>query len=349
MNIHDWGYDGPAVLDKGALPARVLGTWGDYYRIVCDKGEGIARKKASAYFKRRSEDNAPDQGRRAEDKAAFQEIPTTGDFVALHWNPHGESRILATLPRTSKFERAAAGTSGRRAQTIAVNFDTIFFLMSLNQNFSVRRLERFLSLGRATGADVVVLLTKSDLLDSGGAAPFLADAAACAGDVPVFAISSKTGDGLDQLAPYVLPRRTLAFIGSSGVGKSSLVNALAGEELMPTLEVRDWDAKGRHTTTERELIRLPSGALVIDTPGMREIGMWEADAGIADSFADIESLVAGCRFSDCRHDTEPGCAVKAALASGKLSEERWLAYRRLKAEAAREETNRTESSHRYRK
>ena len=340
MNIRDWGYDGPAVLDKGALPARVLGTWGDYYRVVCDKGEGIARKKASAYLKRRVEDNAP-----------CQEIPTTGDFVALYWNPHGESRILATLPRTSKFERAAAGTSGRRAQTIAVNFDTIFFLMSLNQNFSVRRLERFLALGRATGAGVVVLLTKSDLLgtDSGGAAPFLADATACAGDIPVFAISSRTGDGLDQLAPYVIPRHTLAFIGSSGVGKSSLVNALAGEEMMPTLEVRDWDSKGRHTTTERELIRLPSGALVIDTPGMREIGMWEADTGIADSFADIEKLVAGCRFSDCRHDTEPDCAVKAALASGELSTERWLAYCRLKAESAREETNHTESSHRYRK
>ena len=351
MSIRDWGYDGPAVLDKGALPARVLGTWGDYYRIVCDKGEGIARKKASAYLKRRGEDNAPYQKRRAEDNATCQDIPTTGDFVALHWNPHGESRILATLPRTSKFERAAAGTAGRRAQTIAVNFDTLFFLMSLNQNFSIRRLERFLSLGRATGAGVVVLLTKSDLLgtDSDGTAPFLADAVACAGDVPVFAISSKTGDGLDQLAPYVIPRRTLAFIGSSGVGKSSLVNALAGEELMPTLEVRDWDSKGRHTTTERELIRLPSGALVIDTPGMREIGMWEADAGITDSFADIASLVAGCRFSDCRHDTEPGCAVKTALASGKLSEERWLAYCRLKSEAAREETTRTESAHRYRK
>ena len=334
MNIRDWGYDGPAVLDKGALPARVLGTWGDYYRVVCDEGEGIARKKASAYFAR-------------EGATLAQEIPTTGDYVALRWNPHGESRILATLPRTSKFERAAVGSSGRRAQTIAVNFDTLFFLTSLNQNFSVRRLERFLALGRATGATVVTLLTKSDLTDD--PRPFLAEAAACAGDVPVFAISAKTGTGLDQLAPYVQPRRTLAFIGSSGVGKSSLVNALAGEELMPTLEVRHWDAKGRHATTERELIRIPSGALVIDTPGMREIGMWEADAGIADAFADIESLFARCRFSDCRHDTEPGCAVKAALASGELSGERWTAYRRLKAEMAREETVRAESSHRYRK
>ncbi len=339
MNVRDWGYDGPAVLDKGALPARVLGTWGDYYRIVCDKGEGIARKKASAYFAR---DGA----------TTTQEIPTTGDFVALHWNPHGESRILATLPRTSKFERAAAGSSGRRAQTIAVNFDTLFFLMSLNQNFSVRRLERFLALGRTTGARVAIILTKSDLLGDAGSehvAPFLAEASACAGDVPVFALSAKTGEGLDQLSPYVQPCRTLAFIGSSGVGKSSLVNALAGDELMPTLEVRDWDAKGRHTTTERELIRLPSGALVIDTPGMREIGMWEADTGIADAFTDVESLFSRCRFSDCRHDTEPGCAVKAALASGELSNERWLAYRRLKAEMAREETAHAESSHRYRK
>ena len=345
MSIRDWGYDGPAVLDKGALPARVLGTWGDYYRIVCDKGEGIARKKASAYFQkqRRVGDAAPCRG--PEENA--QEIPTTGDFVALHWNPHGESRILATLPRTSKFERAAAGSSGRRAQTIAVNFDTLFFLMSLNQNFSVRRLERFLALGRATGAAVAVLLTKSDL--AGDPQSFLAEAASVAGDVPVFALSAKTGDGLGQLAPYVQPRRTLAFIGSSGVGKSSLVNALAGEELMPTLEVRDWDSKGRHTTTERELIRLPSGTLVIDTPGMREIGMWEADTGIADAFADVEALFARCRFSDCRHDTEPGCAVKAALAAGELSGERWLAYRRLKAEMAQEETVRAESSHRYRK
>ena len=334
MSIRDWGYDGPTVLDKGAMPARVLGTWGDYYRIVCDRGEGIARKKASAYFSR--DGNAP-----------AQELPTTGDYVALHWNPHGESRILATLPRTSKFERAAAGSSGRRAQTIAVNFDTLFFLMSLNQNFSVRRLERFLALGNATGATVVTLLTKSDLVDD--PSPFLAEASACAGDVPVFAISAKTGAGIDQLTQYVQPRRTLAFIGSSGVGKSSLVNALAGEELMPTLEIRDWDSKGRHTTTERELIRLPAGALVIDTPGMREIGMWEADMGISDAFADVEALFPQCRFSDCRHDTEPGCAVKAALASGELSSERWLAYRRLKAEMAQEETACAESSHRYRK
>ena len=155
--------------------------------------------------------------------------------------------------------------------------------------------------------------------------------------------------GLDKLAPYVQPRRTLAFIGSSGVGKSSLVNALAGEELMPTLEIREWDSKGRHTTTERELVRLSSGTLVIDTPGMRELGLWDADAGLSDTFSDIENLIGQCRFSDCRHDTEPGCAVKAALADGTLDAVRWDAYMRLKIESAGGEITRVSSSHRSRK
>ena len=145
------------------------------------------------------------------------------------------------------------------------------------------------------------------------------------------------------------PRRTLAFIGSSGVGKSSLVNALAGEELMPTLEIREWDSKGRHTTTERELVRLSSGALVIDTPGMRELGLWEAGAGLADAFADVEALIGHCRFSDCGHDTEPGCAIKAALADGTLDASRWEAYIRLKVESAGGEIARVASAHRYRK
>ena len=330
--VADYGYDGAPVPFEGACPARVLGTWGDYYRVVCDAGEGVARKKASAF----RGDAVP---------------PTTGDFVALRWNPDGESRILATLPRRSTFERAAAGSGGRRSQTIAVNFDVLFFLTSANRNFSVRRLERFLSLARARsrGAEVAALITKCDLVDDEERERLLAEARAHSPGVPVMAISSRTGFGLDALAPFVQPRRTLAFIGSSGVGKSSLVNALAGDAIMPTMEIRDWDSKGRHATTERELVRLPCGAMVIDTPGMREIGLWEADDGISDAFSDVEALFKGCRFSDCRHDTEPGCAVKAALADGSLSPERWTAYRRLKAEAAREEERRVEATHRYRK
>ena len=330
--IADYGYTGGPVAVPGAVPARVVAAYGDYYRVVCDEGECIARKKAGAYH------NRPD---------AIP--PTTGDFVALKWNPHGEGRIVATLPRKSRFERLDPSSKRRQAQTIAVNFDTLFFLMSLNQNFSVRRLERFLAAGAASGAPVVVVLTKSDLVDEQQLAEYLALARAHAGAVEVVAISSLTGAGLDQLAPYVQPRRTLAFIGSSGVGKSSLVNALAGEELMPTLEIREWDSKGRHTTTERELVRLSSGALVIDTPGMRELGLWDADPGLSDTFSDIENLIGRCRFSDCRHDTEPGCAVKAALADGTLDAVRWDAYQRLKIESSGGEIARVASSHRYRK
>lgn len=330
--IEDYGYRGGPVEGKDAIPARVLGTWGDYYRVVCDEGEGVARKKASAFH-----DN-PDAV-----------VPTTGDFVSLQWNPNGESRILATLPRFSKFERTDPSSSGRKAQVIAVNFDTLFFLTSMNQNFNVRRMERFLSLGRASGAPVVVLLTKADLVYKRIQKQFLKEALKHAGDAEVHVISSLSGDGLELLKPYVQPRKTLAFIGSSGVGKSTLVNALAGDELMPTLEIRDWDDKGRHTTTERELVLLKNGTMIIDTPGMREIGMFEADEGIADAFPDVEELFRHCRFSDCRHDTEPDCAVKAALASGALAEDRWQAYLRLKAESAREEMLREKSSHRYRK
>ena len=330
--IADYGYDGGPLAIPGAVPARVVAAYGDYYRVVCDEGECIARKKAGAYHNR--PDAVP---------------PTTGDFVALKWNPHGEGRIVATLPRKSRFERLDPSSKRRQAQTIAVNFDTLFFLMSLNQNFSVRRLERFLAAGAASGAPVVVVLTKSDLVDEQELAEYLAQARAHSGGAEVVAISSLTGVGLDKLAPYVQPRRTLAFIGSSGVGKSSLVNALAGEELMPTLEIREWDSKGRHTTTERELVRLSSGTLVIDTPGMRELGLWDADAGLSDTFSDIENLIGQCRFSDCRHDTEPGCAVKAALADGTLDAVRWDAYMRLKIESAGGEITRVSSSHRYRK
>ena len=312
--IADYGYDGGPVAVPGAIPARVVAAYGDYYRVVCDEGECIARKKAGAYH------NRPD---------AIP--PTTGDFVALKWNPHGEGRIVATLPRTSQFDRLDPSSKRRQAQTIAVNFDTLFFLMSLNQNFSVRRLERFLAAGNTSGAPVVVLLTKRDLVGEQELADYVAQARAHAGGAEVLAISSLTGEGLDQLAPYVQPRRTLAFIGSSGVGKSSLVNALAGEELMPTLEIREWDSKGRHTTTEREL------------------GLWEADEGIADAFADVEALIGRCRFSDCCHDTEPGCAIKAALADGTLDVSRWEAYVRLKVESAGGEIARVASAHRYRK
>ena len=215
----------------------------------------MARKKSAAF---RSED-------------ALQ--PTTGDFVRLAYNPSGESRITGVLPRFSTFLRVDPSSSGRRAQTIAVNFDTLFFLMSVNENFSSARLARVVELADASAcrARLVVLLTKADLAD----APALADCEALLAPfgVTTYAISVKTGQGVERLAPYTQPGRTLAFIGSSGVGKSSLVNALAGEDWMATQEIQAWSGKGRHTTTSRELVMLPSGLMAIDTPGMRELGL----------------------------------------------------------------------------
>ena len=242
---------------EGEIFGRVVSAHGDYFHLVCDAAEGeiLARKKSAAF---RSED-------------ALQ--PTTGDFVRLAYNPSGESRITGVLPRFSTFLRVDPSSSGRRAQTIAVNFDTLFFLMSVNENFSSARLARVVELADASAcrARLVVLLTKADLAD----APALADCEALLAPfgVTTYAISVKTGQGMERLAPYTQPGRTLAFIGSSGVGKSSLVNALAGEDWMATQEIQAWSGKGRHTTTSRELVMLPSGLMAIDTPGMRELGL----------------------------------------------------------------------------
>ena len=242
---------------EGEIFGRVVSAHGDYFHLVCDAAEGeiLARKKSAAF---RSED-------------ALQ--PTTGDFVRLAYNPSGESRITGVLPRTSTFLRVDPSSSGRRAQVIAVNFDTLFFLMSVNENFSSARLARVMELADASACRdrLVVLLTKADLAD----APALAECEALLAPfgVTTCAISVKTGQGLARLAPYTQPGRTLAFIGSSGVGKSSLVNALAGEDWMATQEIQSWSGKGRHTTTSRELVMLPSGLMAIDTPGMRELGL----------------------------------------------------------------------------
>jgi len=255
----DWGYRATGAWTGKGVPARVLTAHGDYYRVACAEGEGIARKKASAYHD--NPDAVP---------------PVTGDFVRLDWNPHGESRILETLPRFSALERLDPSSRGYKAQTVAVNFDTLFFLMSVNENFSLARLERFLALAEDSGcrARAVLLLTKSDLLATPEeAAALLAQVREAAPDLVAHAISVQADRGLEAVRAYAEPGRTLAFVGSSGVGKSSLVNALAGEFLMDTCEIQEWSGKGRHTTTVRELVRLPCGAYVIDTPGMRELGL----------------------------------------------------------------------------
>lgn len=264
--LERYGFCGEVCAAAGNPPegesfGRVVSTHGDYFHLVTDvaDGEMLARKKTAAF----------------RDPSAVQ--PTTGDFVRFSYNPSGESRITGVLPRFAVFERVDPSSSGRRTQTIAVNFDTLFFLMSANENFSEARIARALELADASGCRdrMAVLITKSDLVDDEQLSAWKEQIAGCG--VPVLAVSAKTGAGMDALTPYAAPGRTLALVGSSGVGKSSLVNVLAGEEWMATQEIQSWSGKGRHTTTSRELVMLPSGLMVIDTPGMRELGLLGRD------------------------------------------------------------------------
>ena len=281
--IEQFGWRG--VVEPGI--GRVVSAHGDYYHLVCNEqptGEILARKKKSAFMRMKTVAPENMKGKKiSEERAELPPQPLTGDFVRFRYNAQGESMITEVLPRFSHFERKDP-TAKRTSQTLAVNFDTLFIMMSLNENFSIPRLERYLTLAEDMGeAKMVIVLTKKDLaegLKTQGERP---DVSSLKSHVlsslpslvssPPLAISSLTGDGLDQLAPYLAPGRTVAFIGSSGVGKSTLLNTLMGEEWQATQEIQEWSGKGRHTTTSRELVMLPSGAMVIDTPGIREIGM----------------------------------------------------------------------------
>ncbi len=270
-------------------------------------------------------------GRLYDESASPADLPAVGDWVAVA--PRSDERagtIQAVLPRRTKFSRKTAWQAAEE-QVLAANIDVVFIVSSLNEDLNLRRLERYLILARESGAQPVVLLTKSDLATDVGDAPAAVESIAA--DVPVVVLSSVSGDGLDAVRSWLRPGVTAALLGSSGVGKSTLVNTLAGEELLTTQEIRD-DGQGRHTTTRRELVRLPGGALVIDTPGMRELQLWVADEGLEEEFEDVTSLFDQCRFSDCSHDSEPGCAVKAALEDGTLAPERWESYLKLQAELA---------------
>jgi len=245
----------------------------------------------------------------------------------LQYNANGNSFIAALLPRHSKFSRADfSGHTAGYVKTIleqvaATNFDYVFILSSLNWDFKINRVLRYLTQSRQSGGQPVVILTKADLVED--FTVLLTEAQKAAPDVPVHAVS---GFGLDALVDYLQPGKTVVFLGMSGVGKSSLLNALMNQEVMTVKAIREDDSRGRHTTTHRQLFMLPSGAMVIDTPGMRELGLFDADEGISVGFTDVEDLFAQCRFNDCRHKTEPGCAVLAALADGSLSSEHWERY-----------------------
>ena len=310
MNINDYG-PVPNHENMPGIPARVTAVHKQRFEIVCQHGLTHARLKTKQYY------------------VDTQDFPTAGDFVMIQYVPDGDSLILSTLPRRSFFSRREPGTS--REQAVAANFDYVFIMQSLNMDFNPKRLERYLTLGWQSGATPVILLTKADLADN--YSDYLAQAERVAAGVSIHIVSARTGFGLEQLQRYLQPGKTLVFLGSSGVGKSSLVNALAGADIMAVSGIREADSKGRHTTTHRQLLHLESGLMIIDTPGMRELGMWDVSEGLGEAFTDVEKHLGKCRFSDCRHQSEPGCAIKAAIASGELDPERWESYRKLKDEA----------------
>jgi ribosome biogenesis GTPase / thiamine phosphate phosphatase len=255
-----------------------------------------------------------------------------GDWVALAapGDPGDRSAVAAVLPRRTVFRRGVEGSS-TADQVVAANIDTVFVVNALDARVSVRRIERYLALTWQSGATPVVLLTKTDAVTSEELARAAVAIDSVTAGTPVHQISVTTGQGLDELDRYLTRGRTVALLGLSGAGKSTLVNRLVGEDLLATAAVRA-DGKGRHTTTHRQLVPLPAGGLLLDTPGMRAISMWDATEGVQQAFADIEGLLGECRFADCSHLAEPGCEVLAALADGRLSAERLDSWRKLQAE-----------------
>ena len=312
IDLRKYGFPAALLPQSGSLaPARVTAVFKDRWQLITPQGERFGQLKTKEYF--------------YEEGAVF---PTTGDFV-LAAPACGDWQIVKTLPRKSFFSRMDSWHGVQQA--VAANMDLVFMVQSLNQDFSVKRLERYLSQALNSGAKPVILLTKADLL--GDHQEKLALAQAVGGETPVLAVSAKTGYGFAELEAMLPPGSTAAFLGSSGVGKSSVINRLAGEEVMSTGGIRQRDGKGRHTTSHRQLLLLAGGALVIDTPGMRELGMWDAAQGVSTAFPDVEAFLGQCRFSDCKHEKEPGCAIRMALERGELSWERWKSYQRLMSES----------------
>ena len=257
--------------------------------------------------------------------------PAVGDWVAVRLPtlPEEPGLIRAILPRRSKFSRKAAG-SRTEEQVVAANVDTVFLVTGLDGDYSLRRIERYLAVAWESGAGPVVVLNKADLVPD--LDEKIREVEAVALGVPIHAVSAKAGEGIDALAAYLEPGKTVSLLGSSGVGKSTIINRLLGADVQRVREVRESDQTGKHTTTHRELFLVPSGGLVLDTPGMRELQLWDADEGIGAAFADIEELAEGCRFGNCSHGGEPGCAVEEAIQAGALDPARLESWRTLQRE-----------------
>lgn len=259
-------------------------------------------------------------------------LPVVGDYVNFRYNPLGESMILSVCDRKNLLQRPDQAKTAVMQYMVA-NVDYVFIITSLNEDYSYNRIARYVSVVLQGGSIPVVVLTKSDLCTNPGR--YIREVESISDKVRVHAISAIYGIGTDELEEYMKPGVTICLLGSSGAGKSTLINSLSGEEIMKTSEVRESDSTGKHTTTYRQLLKLKNGVSIIDTPGMREIGMAMTEEGIDETFSDIVELESMCKFSDCRHDTEPGCAIKAAIESGELSEERYMLYKSLGSENQR--------------
>jgi ribosome biogenesis GTPase len=300
--------------EQGLMPARVVVEHRGEYRLYIEQGEVVGA--VTGRFRHGA------RGRTA--------FPSVGDWVAVKpRTDDGRMAIQAVLPRKSKFARKMPGGIADE-QIVAANVDTVLLVTALDDDFRLHRLERYLVLAWESGASPVIILNKADLCED--VPSRMEEVEGVALGVPIHVMSVLKNEGLDALWHYLRPGQTVALLGSSGVGKSTLINHLAGADVMRTGEVRERDHRGRHTTTHRELILLPGGGLVMDTPGMRELQFWDAAEGMGEGFDDVEQLAATCAFADCAHETEPRCAVQVAIAAGTLSADRLESYRRLERE-----------------
>lgn len=300
--------------NQGYVAGRVFAEYKSFYKVVYEGGEVLAEIS----------------GKLLHGAELQQDFPAVGDWVAISPRQNeNRGTIHHVLPRKSKFSRKVAGTNTRE-QIIAANIDTVFIVNSMNNDFNPRRIERYLLLAWESGANPVIVLSKSDLCED--LEEIRAEAEAIALGVPVHAVSTYMASGIEELKQYFKEGQTVALLGSSGVGKSSIINYFLEEEIMKVQELRGDGQKGKHTSTHREMFVLPEGGLIIDTPGMREIQLWDANEGLSEAFEDIEAIASNCFFKNCKHEREPGCKVREAIENGIIEEKRLESYKKLEKE-----------------
>ncbi len=322
MDLHSMGWDAffeahfAPFREQDMLPARVIRQDRTGY-VLLSETDRLSAKVAGKLFLGGSKGL----------------LPTVGDWVAMENRPGENTTIIRELlPRKTKFSRKAAGEISDE-QVVAANVDTVFLVSGLDKEFNIRRMERYLTLGWDSGARPVIVLNKADLCEDVSAK--LRQVETIAPGVDIYIVSAIEGKNVDNLRKYLSEGKTCTFLGSSGVGKSTLVNRLLGEERMKTGEIRTDDSRGRHVTSHKELVFSPGGGMIIDTPGMREVQLLGTDENLQGAFQDIEELAAGCRFRNCSHQSEPGCTVREALEKGELDKNRYLSYLKLKRELGR--------------